>query len=176
MQTIQGDLLKLAAEGVFDVIVHGCNCHNTMGAGIAKSIKEQFPEAYEADLRTEKGSRAKLGTLTSADIDCGDHRLTVVNAYTQYNWSGEGRNADYDAIRAAFREVKLLYSGKRIGYPMIGAGLAGGDWAVISSIIEENWRGKITRSFSTNPSSERSELAQEGDAFSRQCRFRVAIG
>lgn len=41
----KGGLLKLTAESVFDVIVHGCTCHSTMGAGLAKSIKEQFPEA-----------------------------------------------------------------------------------------------------------------------------------
>ena len=142
MQTIQGDLLKLAADGTFDVIIHGCNCHNKMGAGIAKSIKERFPEAYEADLQSEKGSREKLGTLTAARVDCDDRALTIVNAYTQYNWSGEGPKADYDAIRAAFREVKQTYSGARIGYPMIGAGLAGGDWAVISKIIEEELDGE----------------------------------
>ncbi|MGI9471747.1 MAG: macro domain-containing protein [Rubripirellula sp.] len=142
MPTIQGDLLKLAADGTFDVIVHGCNCHNTMGAGIAKSIKEKFPAAYEVDLLTEKGSREKLGTLTSAVVDCNGHSLTIVNAYTQYNWSGEGRNADYDAIRAAFREVKQQYAGARIGYPMIGAGLAGGDWSVISKVINEELNGE----------------------------------
>jgi O-acetyl-ADP-ribose deacetylase (regulator of RNase III) len=30
----------------------------------------------------------------------------------------------------------------RIGYPAIGAGLAGGDWEVISSIIEEELKGE----------------------------------
>jgi O-acetyl-ADP-ribose deacetylase (regulator of RNase III) len=52
MKVVTGDLLKLALEGHFDVIVHGCNCQCAMGAGIALSIKNQFPEAYEADLRT----------------------------------------------------------------------------------------------------------------------------
>ena len=43
---IKGDLIKLAIKGDFDVIIHGCNCFCTMGAGIAKSIKTAFPEAY----------------------------------------------------------------------------------------------------------------------------------
>ena len=38
MKTITGDLIKLAQDGVFDVIIHGCNCQNTMGAGIAKTV------------------------------------------------------------------------------------------------------------------------------------------
>ena len=33
MRTIEGDLIGLAKAGHFDVIVHGCNCHNTMGRG-----------------------------------------------------------------------------------------------------------------------------------------------
>jgi O-acetyl-ADP-ribose deacetylase (regulator of RNase III) len=52
MKTINGNLIKHALEGKFDVVIHGCNCSCTMGAGIAKSIKDQFPEAYQADLIT----------------------------------------------------------------------------------------------------------------------------
>jgi len=33
--------------------------------------------------------------------------------------------------------VKQKFSGHRIGYPAIGAGLAGGDWKIISAIIDE---------------------------------------
>jgi len=35
------------------------------------------------------------------------------------------------------RAVKKNFSGKRIGYPLIGAGLARGNWEVIKKIIEE---------------------------------------
>lgn len=133
-----GDLIKLGKAGEFDVIVHGCNCFCTMGAGIAKGIKAEFPEAFEADLKTKSGDHSKLGTISYAKT--GD--LTVVNAYTQFHWRGAGGNADYDAIRQAFRLVKNTFTGKRIGYPAVGAGLAGGDWAVISTIIEEALKGE----------------------------------
>ena len=142
MQTVQGDLLSLAASGDFDVIVHGCNCQHSMGAGIAKSVRERFPAAYDADLATEKGSRAKLGSFSSATVDCDGHVLTIVNAYTQFHWRGRGVKADYDAIRAAFHRMKLQFSGSRIGYPLIGAGLAGGDWNIISQIIAEELEGE----------------------------------
>ena len=55
MKYIKGDLIKLALIGNFEVIAHGCNCMCTMGAGIAKTIKSEFPEAYQADCATEKG-------------------------------------------------------------------------------------------------------------------------
>ncbi|PIE91145.1 MAG: phosphatase [Acidobacteria bacterium] len=137
MKIIKGDLIKLAIQGHFDVIVHGCNCFCTMGAGIAKSIKDQFPQAFEADLSTEKGDRNKLGTFSSATVFKNGHKFTIINAYTQFHWSGRGVQADYDAIRRVFRLIKQTYGGKRIGYPLIGAGLAGGDWDIISAIIDE---------------------------------------
>lgn len=35
------------------------------------------------------------------------------------------------------RAVKDRFSGKRIGYPKIGAGLAKGDWSIVAAIIDE---------------------------------------
>ena len=142
MNIIQGDLLKLATEGRFDVNIHGCNCMCAMGAGIAKQIKAQFPEAYEADCETEKASRDKLGTISHAEVPRGDHTLTIVNGYTQYHWKGPDGRADYDAIREVMQAVKQQFAGQRIGYPKIGAGLAGGDWDVISKIIDEELTGE----------------------------------
>lgn len=136
-RSIQGDLIKLALAGKFDVIIHGCNCMCVMGAGIAKSIKDTFPEAYEADCATPKGERSKLGTISTAKVERGGHAFTVVNAYTQFHWHGEKPLADYDAIRSAMREVAKQFAGQRIGYPRVGAGLAGGDWDSIKRIIDE---------------------------------------
>lgn len=137
MQQIHGNLLTLATSGHFDLIVHGCNCFCTMGAGIAKQIKATFPEAYKVDLETEKGDSQKLGTISSAVVNKDDHKIIIVNGYTQFDYRGTGRKVDYDAIRSVFRTIKQQFSGLRIGYPLIGAGLAGGDWKIISKIIDE---------------------------------------
>jgi O-acetyl-ADP-ribose deacetylase (regulator of RNase III) len=142
MNLITGDLLRYALDGRFDVIVHGCNCQCTMGKGIALAIKQQFPEAYEADLRTPKGDRAKLGTISAAEISRPPIHFTVVNAYTQFHWRGKGTLADYDAIRSAFRSIKRCYTGRKIGYPKIGAGLAKGDWKTIAAVIDEELAGE----------------------------------
>jgi len=136
MKVIRGDLIKLALDGRFDVIVHGCNCQCTMGAGIAKTIKDVFPEAYAADLRTAKGSRDKLGSISAATVMRGSHELTVVNGYTQFNWRGPGVLVDYAAVRTVMKDVKARFPARRIGYPKIGAGLAKGDWTRIAEIID----------------------------------------
>lgn len=141
MKTRTGDLIDLALAGEFDVIVHGCNCYCSMGGGIARAIRARLPEAYEADCATEAGDLTKLGAYTSAQIVRGDVRFTVVNAYTQGDYAGGGRLADYDAIQEVFRSIASRFPGARIGYPKIGAGLAGGDWEVISAILEEELAG-----------------------------------
>jgi O-acetyl-ADP-ribose deacetylase (regulator of RNase III) len=142
MQIEQGDLVQKARAGEFDVIVHGCNCFCQMGAGIAKTIKQVFPAAYQADLTTVAGDHTKLGTYSVAQVDVPSRVLVIVNGYTQYNWRGKGLKADYAAIRQVFRRVKQAYAGRRIGYPALGAGLAGGDWDTIAAIIDEELTGE----------------------------------
>ncbi|WP_299002228.1 macro domain-containing protein [uncultured Shewanella sp.] len=137
MKYINGDLIKLAQQGHFDVIIHGCNCFCAMGAGIAKQIRQHFPEAYIADRQTKKGDVAKLGTYSCAKVRSRQHDFVVVNAYTQFHWSGDGVKLDYDAVYRVFTLLKQDFSGLRIGYPMIGAGLAGGDWHIIAPIIDK---------------------------------------
>ena len=142
MNIIRGDLIALAKDNYFDVIVHGCNCFNSMGAGIAVTIKNEFPEAYAADLQTVKGDRNKLGTISHAEIDRDGIKLIVVNAYTQYRYNDRGILADYKAIALCMKAIKLNFSGKSIGYPKIGAGLAKGDWQTIAKIIDRELAGE----------------------------------
>lgn len=135
MNILKGDLIQLAMAGRFDVIVHGCNCFCTMGAGIAKLIRDKFPEAYQADQKTGMGDKKKLGTYSWARIERNGTNFTIVNGYTQYDFSGPGPLVDYGAVQKLFARIKKEFPHQRIGYPKIGAGLAKGDWDVISGII-----------------------------------------
>jgi O-acetyl-ADP-ribose deacetylase (regulator of RNase III) len=137
MKTVKGDLLKLAKAGSFDIIVHGCKCFCTMGAGIAKEIAMNFPEAYQVDRKTVKGDRAKLGTCSVAKVQTASSNFTVINAYTQYDYRGSGDKIDYGAVRSCMRWISDNYGYARIGLPKIGAGLGGGDWSKILAIIKE---------------------------------------
>lgn len=142
MRVVRGDLIALVQQGVFDVIVHGCNCYCSMEAGIARGIKEAFPEAYASDCSTRRGDAGKLGTISVARIRRGDIEFVVVNGYTQFEYTGPGVLVDYDAVRGVMRQVKEVYSGRRIGYPKIGAGLARGDWRIIEGIVNEELEGE----------------------------------
>ena len=137
MKIVKCDLLKFAEQSEFDVIIHGCNCFCAMGAGIARTIRREYPAAYQADCKTEKGSKTKLGTYSSAKVHSSGYCFEIVNAYTQYRakgffrWWGRGVLVDYDAINSVMSLIKSDFSGCRIGYPLIGSGLAGGDWQTI---------------------------------------------
>ena len=137
-KTIKGDLLTLFENFEFDVIIHGCNCFNTMGAGIARSIKQKYPLAYEADCKTVRGDHKKLGTFTDCQIQSvfKEHKETqfIVNAYTQFEYGGN-HPLCYPAVESVFRKLNCIYTGLDIGIPKIGAGLAGGDWEHIQNII-----------------------------------------
>jgi O-acetyl-ADP-ribose deacetylase (regulator of RNase III) len=161
MKIIKGDLIKLAEQGEFDVIVHGCNCFHAMGGGIAKQLADRYPIVEEADKQTEFGDRDKLGSYSKAIIEVNDHLFLVLNAYTQHMWSSGSDVFEYDAFgkflstvvnvlveddkKSKFASTDdkggtmriLPIKKRRIGFPQIGAGLAGGDWSRISKMIEK---------------------------------------
>lgn len=141
MKSIDGDLLKFALEGRFDVIVHQCNCFHNFGAGIALQILKKFPLAFEADKTTEYGSKAKLGSISYCTIPLG-RGFIIANGYSQFG-CGVGRlQTNYEAVRRVFQKVKKEFSGMKIGYPLYGSGLAGGNWEIISKIIDEELQGE----------------------------------
>lgn len=133
-----GNLVREADLGAFDVIVHGCNCQATMGAGIAKTIKDRWPSVYERDRATFLADGAVLGNISQEIVTTQSGReLIVVNGYTQWIPGGSARPADYEAIAKVFEKVNMNYQGKRVGIPLIGCGLAGGNWKIVEVMAEE---------------------------------------
>lgn len=141
MKCMTGDLLEFALRGDFDVIVHGCNCFHNMSAGIAAAIAQAFPEALSADKATSLGERSKLGTISTARIERASVGFVVVNAYTQFTFQGPGPHVDYDAVSRCFIAIADAFPSARIGYPRIGAGLAGGNWTILAETINARLKG-----------------------------------
>ena len=135
MKEVQGNLVTLIEEEAFDVAIHGCNCFNTMNSGVAASLRSAFPEVYETDLKTIRGDRTKLGTYSTVYLTNGS---SILNAYTQYKYSKTKKCVSYEAIFNVFTLIKKELGNLdiRFGIPLIGAGLAGGDWDTIHSIID----------------------------------------
>jgi O-acetyl-ADP-ribose deacetylase (regulator of RNase III) len=134
MIEVKGDLIEMALENKFDAIVHGCNCFCTMGGGIAYAIKNNFPEAYEKDKQTLRGSYNKLGTIGAVKCERSNgSKVIVVNAYTQFN---PGPDFRLNAFKMCIDKIGHYFKGMHIGFPWIGAGIGGGDWNQIKPLIE----------------------------------------
>lgn len=126
----KGDLLQSSVQH----IVHGCNAQGVMGSGIARAIRAKYPSAYQDYNDMYNSAGLNLGDICISVQD--DYRI-VYNAITQQNY-GRDPNVvyvSYWAIAEVFRKIEQHGVGE-IGLPMIGAGLANGDWNVISAIIE----------------------------------------
>jgi O-acetyl-ADP-ribose deacetylase (regulator of RNase III) len=115
------------------VILHGCNCFCTMGAGVAKLLRDKYPIVEKVDNATLRGDRKKLGNYTRAAVDGG---LTILNCYTQYLYSSWEPQIDYDALSKCFEKIKFDFPNTNLSIPRIGCGLAGGDWDIVSQMIE----------------------------------------
>lgn len=114
------------------VIVHGCNAHGVMGAGVALAIKHRWPTAFNvyAKMHHETGE-LKLGTLIR--VDCVDKE--IINCITQHNYGRGAKLVSYDAVDACMVEICSKIENADISMPKIGAGLGGGHWPVIAEII-----------------------------------------
>lgn len=140
LKVIKGDVFK---QG-FDVVMHQANTFNKMGSGIAKFIRENYPEAFYADsvYKIPLGEQ-RLGKFTWAWVDGG--RFRIFNLYGQLYYGYDGkRYTDYGALENAFRGALSMLSSERgfkdlkIGIPYkIGCDRGGGDWNVVSEMVDK---------------------------------------
>lgn len=150
------------------IIVHGCNAQGVMGSGVAKAIRQAFPEAYRRYAEAANDERGLiLGRVVWAKVS-DEPLLAVANAITQefYGRSPGFRYVDYDAVRCAFRKIGEVARRKKltVHYPMIGAGLGGGDWETIRRIIDEELSGVDHRLWVMGPSPNRKPAKPNGSS------------
>lgn len=136
IKTIKGDLIEFFKQGEFKAIAHGCNCFSTMGLGVAKQIRDNFPEAFEVDKRDSRPPIKRLGSFSKTDVKFGK----IYNLYTQLE---PGRNFEYCALKQSLKwletdSLENEYTIPTIGIPLIGAGIGGGNWNVIKEIFEQS--------------------------------------
>lgn len=155
IKEIKGNLIGLCETGVLDGMVHGCNCLHAMGSGIAGQLARRYPIVPEIDARNSKaGDFSKLGTFTDVCVEsvaAPDVYFNVFNLYTQRAPTYSGEDVfDYDSFPQGLERIKadlLMYgygdldgeyygdTPYKLGFPKIGAGLAGGDWTRIEAMI-----------------------------------------
>lgn len=139
-----GCLIEALKTGEVEVIAHQANCQNTMGSGVAKQIREAYPQAYEADCQTIKGDYSKLGSLSWTLVPTEHPRGVgaIFNLYGQFNYGRQWgvQYTDEEALLRAMTTMKLFLDAMgvtTVGLPKLGAGLGGAPWADIERLIEE---------------------------------------
>lgn len=132
-----GNLVTYPLDG----FIHQANCQCTMGSGVAKFVKERYPEVYEADLKTLKGDPNKLGSFSFAKTTDGK---VGYNLYSQFNFGYDGKcYTNYEAILSGLQKIKehaslIIGTTAKIGLPCrMGCARGGGDWNVVMGIIKE---------------------------------------
>lgn len=118
-----------------------CTCATTAAAGAAASFSPYRREPEDQYRRRSQGGGAKPFALGEVDFVLVESDLWVANLVGQHGTRPKQGVAPvrYDAIRtglAAVREFARLHSSS-VHMPRIGAGLAGGRWEEIASIVKE---------------------------------------
>lgn len=141
---VEGDILQLFAQGTRPVILHQANCFHTMGSGIAKTLADKYPEVLDADCKTLKGDKAKLGRFSVAAITKhGDApRRLIFNIYSQYAFGWNKCHTDYEAITSGFKLAATHLQREGIGKETVlavpykyGSNRGGGDWNLVMEAI-----------------------------------------
>lgn len=130
-----------ALAGPEDFVLHGCNAHGVMGSGIAAQVRVQFPKAYEAYRKAHEEvlKRGEPCLELGLVIPRFDNGKVILNGVTQRDYGRDPKvvYVSYDAIRIVIERINAAATeGMEVAMPMIGAGLANGDWSVIERIIE----------------------------------------
>lgn len=130
LSVINGDILKVVEHGD---IIHQVNCRHIAGAGLARQIRFKYPLWYE---RYKAHPNPQLGKIGVTSVDMG---LYIVDFYAQFDVGTQKRRTDYDAFESCLISYADAYSngGSTAFFPYgIGCGLGGGDWDIISNLIE----------------------------------------
>jgi O-acetyl-ADP-ribose deacetylase (regulator of RNase III) len=115
-------------------IVHCVNAQHRMKSGFAKELRERYPDAYDTYMAEP--------VLRMGDIipHVAPDSRTIFHLVGQQHYGNDGeRYVSYDAITEGIVTLNKIAPEIRmteLAMPLIGAGLAGGSWSVISEIIQ----------------------------------------
>jgi O-acetyl-ADP-ribose deacetylase (regulator of RNase III) len=126
------------------IIIHGCNAQGVMGSGVAKAIRLKYPQVFEDYKNFKNQFGLELGDCVPTQIidKESDVDVVIISAITQQFYGRDNRRyVDYDAVARVFEGIEdtaKYFGHTEVHFPLIGCGLGGGKWSIISNIIEES--------------------------------------
>lgn len=143
MNIIIGDILHSNTTPKEVLVCHQVNCKGIMGAGLAKQIRNKYPQVYyvyknACNIAAQENNTSKLlGTFQIIDVS-RNSGYKVVNIFGQDGYGRDRQYTSYEALTKAFKELCHLMRNEVVRIPYgIGCGLGGGDWSVVEQIIEK---------------------------------------
>lgn len=136
MKFIKGDLIDAVLSDSPEspqLMMHVCNNQGVMGSGIALSVKNRIPAAYEAyrSFYQKAGQPIALGTISISD--------NVINLHAQSGYGRGIRHLNYEALYVALEKAASHIRASRltrVGVPyLMGSDRAGGDWNIVSAML-----------------------------------------
>lgn len=123
------------------IIAHGCNAQGVMGSGVARALRDKWPQVY-TDYREEyKNYGLALGDVITTEVDF----KYICSVITQEFYGRDNKQyVDYNAILKCFDNLtnhpwEDWHVNLVVAIPKIGCGLGGGDWNVVETILKENF-------------------------------------
>ena len=136
---------NLLTDESIQAIGHCTNCQGVMGSGIALSIKQIYPKAYEAYKHAEKDGGLKLGEISYVGLSRNEKPFVIFNLNGQNLYGSGNRHVNYEAIYTALEDMRNICDMAKmepnptVGFPkMMGAARAGGNWNIIERMIEDD--------------------------------------
>lgn len=118
-------------------IAHGCNTVGVMGAGIAKQVRQEHPEAFHVYANACDMGRFRLGSaLPVFSSPAGHPGVWIYNLGTQRQ---PGRDASTWGVFLSFAnmaEDTAVRKIDRVAIPRIGCGIGGLTWTEVEANIE----------------------------------------
>ena len=138
---VKGDLLDAKET----IIAHQVNCQKRMNSGVAKVIREKYPEVFDEYLKIEP----QLGNVRFVIVaNDNNTKVIVVNMYSQDMYGYDGKQyTDYDAFRKCCKSIvnecrlaKCMGQKLSVAMPYkIGSDRGGADWDKIMDILLEEF-------------------------------------
>lgn len=142
IKTVCGDILTSNSNEKSVIVCHQVNMKGVMGAGLAKQIRNKFPDVYNVYKKKCKSGFVELGDVQFVSI-LEDAGYIVANIFGQDGYGRDKIYTDYTALKRAFATVASGFHDSVIRIPYrMGCGLAGGNWDVVLKIIQEELADK----------------------------------
>lgn len=137
----RGNIVQEVTSGC---IIHQVNAAGVMGSGVAKELKDRYPDVwqdYSVACKYYTTPATRMGVCVISQVTS---KLRVASIFAQLTYGyenlktpGSVRYTSYDALDVGLADLATRLRDQDVvfHYPLIGAGRGGGQWSVIREII-----------------------------------------